>query len=293
MLGLAASRGKLSDNSALTIDCKPQTETSEVRFAFGKNWQRFLRMLDEQRIADAEKSLCAMLETEDLRGKSFLDVGSGSGLFSLAAMRLGATRVHSFDYDSESVACTAELKRRYFQSAEHWTVERGSALDMDYVSSLGKFDIVYSWGVLHHTGNMWQALENVIAPLAPKGKLFIAIYNDEGLKSRNWIKIKRMYSRSPVFRPPFIAFFSSYFFIKGFIVDVIFQHKNPFARYAPHQGPRGMAYGIDLLDWLGGYPFQVAKPTEIFDFYKKRNFTLVNLKAEGRGLGCNEFVFER
>src|SRR5229473_5138938 len=122
MLGLAASRGKLADNSALTIDCKPQAETSEVRFAFGKNWQRFLRMLDEQRIADAEKSLCAMLETEDLRGKSFLDVGSGSGLFSLAAMRLGATRVHSFDYDSESVACTAELKRRYFQSAEHWTV---------------------------------------------------------------------------------------------------------------------------------------------------------------------------
>ena len=96
------------------------------RFEFGKNWQRFLSVLNDERIAEAEKSLRAMLETESLSGKSFLDVGSGSGLFSLAAMRLGAARVHSFDYDPQSVACTRELKRRYFPDAHQWTIEEGS-----------------------------------------------------------------------------------------------------------------------------------------------------------------------
>src|SRR2546426_1571009 len=129
------------------------------RFAFGENWARFLALLDDQRIRDAEESLQSKLEVENLAGKSFLDIGSGSGLFSLAARRLGA-RVHSFDYDPQSVACTAELRRRYFPGDERWTIEGASVLDAAYLASLGPFDVVYSWGVLHHTGHMWQALEN-------------------------------------------------------------------------------------------------------------------------------------
>lgn len=137
------------------------------RFAFGANWSRFLRALDEERIGRAEASVKEMLGLERLDGMRFLDAGSGSGLFSLAARRLGA-QVHSFDYDPQSVACTAELKRRYFANDPAWVVERGSVLDRDYLSRLGRFDIVYSWGVLHHTGAMWQALENV-APLVAGG----------------------------------------------------------------------------------------------------------------------------
>src|SRR5882762_10570218 len=105
------------------------------RFDFGANWARFLGTVNDERIAQAEKSLCEMLAVRDLHGKRFLDVGSGSGLFSLAARRLGA-RVHSFDYDPQSVACTSELKRRYFNGDDRWMVEEGSALDAVYVKSL-------------------------------------------------------------------------------------------------------------------------------------------------------------
>jgi 2-polyprenyl-6-hydroxyphenyl methylase/3-demethylubiquinone-9 3-methyltransferase len=173
------------------------------RFEFGKNWTRFLFVLDDARVARAEESLKVMLEVQDLEGMRFLDIGSGSGLFSLAARRLGAS-VHSFDFDPRSVGCTRELKRRYFDGDLRWNVEEGSALDETYLKSLGTFDVVYSWGVLHHTGQMWQALENARLPVAAGGKLFVAIYNDVGSKSRRWTWIKRTYNELPRFlKTPF------------------------------------------------------------------------------------------
>ena len=173
----------------------PEVASGE-RFEFGKNWSAFLAVLDEQRIATAEASLREMLECETLEGKTFLDIGSGSGLFSLAARRLGA-KVHSFDFDTNSFACTQELRNRYFPNDPNWRVEQGSALDAAYIDSLGKFDVVYSWGVLHHTGQMWQALENAVIPTKAGGKLFIAIYNDTGSQARRWHWIKNLLPAAP------------------------------------------------------------------------------------------------
>ncbi|HEV2915763.1 MAG TPA: class I SAM-dependent methyltransferase [Pyrinomonadaceae bacterium] len=263
----------------------------ERRFEFGRNWRRFLSTLDEQRILEAERSLGQMLGVETLRGKSFLDIGSGSGLFSLAARRLGA-RVHSFDYDPESVACTHELKHRFFADDASWIIERGSVLDADYLKRLGQFDIVYSWGVLHHTGAMWRALGNAQLPVAVGGRLFIAIYNNQGKKSRLWLGVKQFYCSGAAGRIVVPALLIPSFIFGGLAKDLL-RARNPLARYTEYKKSRGMSVLHDWIDWLGGYPFEVATPEEILSFYLERGFVLEKLVTCGGRLGNNQFVFTR
>jgi len=264
------------------------------RFEFGKNWSRFLALLDDGRIARAEESLKQMLEVESLEGQSFLDIGSGSGLFSLAARRLGA-RVHSLDYDPQSVACTKELRRRYFNNDSEWRIEEGSALDADYLKSLGSFDVVYSWGVLHHTGAMWSALENAQLPVSAGGKLFVAIYNDLGSRSRRWRWIKQTYNDLPRFlKAPFAMTVIAPEEAKSLLRSLVLLKPGEYLRsWTQYNRNRGMSRWRDVIDWVGGYPYEVATPEGIFDFYRSRGFRLTRIKCGGVGLGCNEFVFQR
>lgn len=262
----------------------------DLRFEFGENWTKFSKAVGQDRVNQAMRSLQDMLEVEDLRGKSFLDIGSGSGLFSLAATRLGASRVHSFDYDPQSVACTRELKRRYSPDSDCWTIEEGSVLDAAYLTGLGQFDIIYSWGVLHHTGNLWQALENLVPLCAAQGMLALAVYNDQGGTSRRWRSVKKLYNKGLLPRTLICSFFIPYFVARGLWVDLL-GRKSPLSRYRNYKNERGMSRVRDWLDWLGGYPFEVARPEAIFDWYRKRGFNLVRLKTCGGGLGNNEFVF--
>jgi 2-polyprenyl-6-hydroxyphenyl methylase/3-demethylubiquinone-9 3-methyltransferase len=261
------------------------------RFEFGKNWARFLETLDDKRIASAENSLRAALERQDLQGVTFLDVGSGSGIFSLAARRLGA-RVYSFDYDRNSVGCTQELRSRYFAGDPDWKVEQGSALDREYLQSLGRFDVVYSWGVLHHTGDMWSALANVCDLVHPGGALFISIYNDQGTASRRWKKVKRLYNQLP---PPlrFLTVVPSFLVLNWHHLIKDCLRLRPFETIRTYGKLRGMSFWRDLIDWVGGYPFEVATPQQIFEFYKQRGFSLSWLRTCGGNLGCNEFVFRK
>lgn len=264
---------------AYTVKPEPANGDS-IRFAFGANWRRFLDNLGEAQISAAHGALAEMLGASDLSGKSFLDIGSGSGLTSLAAWRLGA-QVTSFDYDVQSVACTSELRSRYGDESR-WRVESGSVLDVSYMNSLGYFDIVCSWGVLHHTGAMEQAMENALLPLTPHGSLLIALYNDQGWISRYWTVVKRLYNRNATGRAAMIALHAPYLLGARWMVRALSGRRRL---------ERGMSLWHDMLDWLGGYPFEVTSPDWVIEFYRQRGLTLQSLKDCGRRHGCNEFLF--
>ena len=265
---------------------------NELRFQFGENWGRFIANLTEEQIVEGEKSLKTMLRVESLEGKRFLDIGSGSGLFSLAAMRLGASAVRSFDYDKESVKCARELKRRYFPHSNNWQIEQGSALDQAYLLTLGKFDIVYSWGVLHHTGDMWRALQNVLLPLEKGGYLFISIYNDQGRMSIFWAGMKRAYNALPR-GLRFLVLVPSFFLVHGTKLAGDLLRGTPLRMFKNDGRSRGMSLWRDLVDWVGGYPFEVSRPDDIIEFYLSKGLELRRLKTVGSGHGCNEFVFQK
>lgn len=259
----------------------------ELRFGFGENWQSFIKQLDEQRINQARTSLQNMLGASSFEGKKFLDIGSGSGLFSLAMRQLGGD-VYSFDYDQNSVDATAHLREAFFPNDQNWFVEQGSVLDNGYLSTLGTFDIVYSWGVLHHTGDMWAACQNVIPLVKPEGFLYIAIYNDNGPSSVRWKKLKKLYNQSFFGRLFVLSICIPYFFFLTLFLSAK-RGTNVFKTYRKN---RGMSIYHDWIDWIGGYPYEYAKVSEMFHFFHNEGFNLVNIHTVS-SIGCNEYVFQK
>lgn len=265
-----------------------ETEVAKgERFSFGKNWKSFLSVLTDERIGAAERSLIEMLKLDNLQGRTVLDIGSGSGLFSLAARRLGAD-VFSFDYDPESVACVKALRSCYFPEDSAWHIVRGSVLDKAFVGTLGRFDVVYSWGVLHHTGDMWTALENTASLVRDGGVLFIAIYNDQGSRSLFWRRVKSYYCSSWVGKAAVSCVFLPYFSLRTMFSSIL-QRNNKFSEYRRN---RGMSITHDWRDWLGGYPFEVASIEKVFHFFHDRGFVLRNI-ATTNGFGNNQYVFTK
>ncbi|MFQ6034781.1 MAG: class I SAM-dependent methyltransferase [Sedimentisphaerales bacterium] len=254
------------------------------RFAFGKNWRSFSERLRPEDYLKAKESLGRLIP--NLKDKTFLDVGSGSGMFSIAASALGAKKVLGFDVDPEAVSTSKEL----IEKISRWDPDvKKDAIDFKVESILNKglarqqYDVVYSWGVLHHTGNMYRAFDLVKDLVAEKGTLAIAIYNKH-FTSPIWKMIKYTYVKSPKFIKTIMVLT---ILIVKFFAALIILWQNPLQRR------RGMRYYTDIVDWVGGYPYEYASVDEVTDFFQTRGFRLIKLIKTKGFTGCNEFVFEK
>lgn len=262
------------------------------RFRFGENWQAFRREAwTEARVDEAVRCLAELVGRERVEGKSFLDIGSGSGLHSLAAKKLGAARVVSFDYDANAVACTRDVKEACGETS--WEILQGSVLDEAFMRSLGTFDVVYAWGVLHHTGDMWRAIE--LALESTKTVLALAIYNRvKGrpltLSSESWAKIKRAYSAGSAVRQR--AILATYVASRYFLAATSL--RNPLRDVREYERARGMSWMHDARDWVGGYPYEFATLAELEQFAGERGFRVERrIPIYPNGSGNNQLLLER
>lgn len=262
-------------------------ESKEERFEFGENWSKFIENnFEESMVLESIKALSEFLEMESLKDKTFLDIGCGSGLHSLAAYKLGAKNVLSFDYDSKAVQ-TARTLRHSSGNPSNWRVDQGSVLDEVFLDKLGKFDVVYAWGVLHHTGDVWKALENAISRVELGGYLFLSLYSrDVQPKAEYWLKIKKKYVNSG----RFYRFYKNWWYLIKY--DYVPRVINPIlGRQAPlRDRSRGMNLITDVKDWLGGWPMEFVYDGEVVHFLESNNFSKVKIST---GQACTEFLFVR
>lgn len=269
--------------------------SEEARFAFGQNWREFLKNVRmDEALQKATEHSRNFLGLSSMEGKRFLDLGSGSGLFSLAALRMGAQEVVSVDIDADSIACATYLREQE-GNPERWKVIHGSALDEPFMTSLGSFDVVYSWGVLHHTGDMAKALNQAALRVAPGGWFYVAIYNRATPplpnilgRSSVWTRLKRAYVKGGPVTKKLLIWMEA---IHQFLLFTT-RGQNFFKFVRTYSNNRGMNWYRNVVDWVGGYPYEAATPGELFELLKPHNMMLLNVFTTD-GLGCHEFLYRK
>jgi hypothetical protein len=205
-------------------------------------------------------------------------------------LRLGASQVDGVDIDPDSIEAARRLLSK-FDVGKNWSVDTANLLWLDPQP----YDVVYSWGVLHHTGEMWRALERVTTFVRPGGLLAIAIYRRTPA-CPFWKREKEFYSSAPA--PVRLLIRSLY--KTAYLSAIAASGRNPFGYvFNYHNRTRGMSFHHDIHDWLGGYPYESASPDEITAFMAQHGFSVersFQRPAAVKGLfgsHCDEYVARR
>jgi 2-polyprenyl-6-hydroxyphenyl methylase/3-demethylubiquinone-9 3-methyltransferase len=261
---------------------KPNLQKDVTTFSFGENWKAYLKNASIEDQHAAAQDISEWLGEDRVKGRSVVDIGCGSGIHSLAFHRMGAKKVISFDADIHSVEATRKLWQEAGEPS-NWQVSEGSILDKQVVDQLGQHDIVYSWGVLHHTGAMWEAMANAIELVQPGGYFWIAIYQ-KGPKYPKHLKQKIRYNKASETGKKLIVYRTVALKMLGRLTRL----KNPIGVFRPKR--RGMSRYHDIIDWLGGLPYEVASPEEVESFCQGKGLQLEKIKVRKEGSN-NFFLF--
>ncbi|MBS0373476.1 MAG: class I SAM-dependent methyltransferase [Proteobacteria bacterium] len=273
----------------------PDSELLEQRshFAFGENWASYARGIAADEVEKATEGLSRLIGGR-IDGKTFLDIGSGSGLHSVAALRLGARRVRALDIDPNSVETTRAVLQRFAPPGSEWSVEQKSVFALeDWPDS--QFDCVYSWGVLHHTGDMYRAIRAAARQVRPGGSFVFALYR-KTLLCGFWKVEKRWYARATQ-RSQRMA---SALYVTAVRIGLLLRGRS-FSRYVREYSlrNRGMEYRHDVHDWLGGWPYESISPRQVnrlmlsLGFAEEKSFARSGVTVGFSGSGCDEYRFRR
>lgn len=266
------------------------------RFRFGQNWKDFIGSKNGERRLDVARECLAnslaKSRIETLCNMSFLDIGCGSGLHSAAALALGAKNVIAIDYDKDSVECTKALLNQLFGNDSRWQTRELSILDTDSLRALGQHDLVYSWGVLHHTGDLDMALRNSARLVKSEGYLFLSLYYPTFLDFF-WKREKRFYSKAPEYVQRLIQ---SAWILKTRLSFAV-KMRSFSDMLSEYSWARGMDYFTDVHDWLGGYPYEAISESACVSKLEALGFARVYSESLGKyfslSSACNELVFRK
>lgn len=250
--------------------------------SFGSNWIQYINLIDENKIDIMVEDLKKWINF-DLSNMSFLDIGCGSGLSSLAFEKLGINDITCFDADEDSVESAKIVNSKF--SKKKWNIFKASVLDKKLIDNIEKKDFVYSWGVLHHTGEMWKAMANASSLVKKNGYFLIAIYT-KGPNYQNHLNYKIRFKNGGFLTKKYMIYLN----ILGQMKSRLMLKKNPFKWNRTKR--RGMNVYHDILDWLVGLPYEVASPSEVENFCKKLSFKLIKSDITGEA-ACSQYLFRK
>jgi SAM-dependent methyltransferase len=258
-----------------------------VGFSFGANWRRYAESITDEQIQQARRSLVESFAHHGVAEHDFLDIGSGSGLFSYCAFLERARSILSVDVDPNSIATTEGFVERAGAPAS-WKVQQGSILDDGFRRTIPLADRVYSWGVLHHTGAMWEAVAAALELVAPNGLFCLALYTRPRFLPVH-MALKRTYNRLPgMVRPALTGGVAC-----AKLGKRVFVHRQNPLSYVRGYGRsnRGMSFWRDIEDWLGGLPFEFTSTDEVTRFVERRGFAVERVIQ--RAPGANDELLLR